>query len=245
MRQIWLVLYPDANLLDIAGPLQVFATASEQAPEPCYEIRVFSRDGGLVRTSCGVELASEPLSAAGDPGGVTLMVAGGHGSDQAMYDGVLTGWLRETGPRAERTASVCTGAFLLAEAGLLSGRRAGTHWDYCERLARDHPDIAVEPDALASSRVVPGTGTRSVGVVIMHELGHLVGLDHVNDTQMIMAPAISTYSTWGAGDLAGLKRVGAGNGCLPTPALPNPGEVSANSLPEDTGLDVISRVDVG
>lgn len=152
-RHIWLLLYPGANLLDIAGPLQVFATATEQAILPCpsapaYAIRLFSREGGLLRTSSGVEIQTESfcLPAAGQH--ITLIAAGGHGSDLAMQDSRLLEWLRALAPLAERVASVCTGAFLLAAAGLLDGRRAATHWDYCGRLAARFPQVRVDAESI-------------------------------------------------------------------------------------------------
>jgi hypothetical protein len=106
-------------------------------------------------------------------------------------------------------------------------------------------NIAVEPDVLGASRVVPGTGVRSVGVVVMHEVAHLVGLDHVNDQEMIMAPAISRYSTWGAGDLTGLQVVGVGDRCRLGPADPNAEALAIDSVPQHPDVDVISRVDAG
>jgi len=153
-RDIWSVLYSGANLLDIAGPLQVFATAAEQAflhrpsTPVAYRVRLLSRDGGLVRTSSGVEIQTERFRLPARRQRVTLIAAGGHGSDAAMQDTRLLEWLRELARGAERMASVCTGAFLLAAAGLLDGRRVTTHWDYCGRLATQFPRVKVEPEAI-------------------------------------------------------------------------------------------------
>lgn len=153
-RDIWLVLYPGANLLDVAGPVQVFATAAEQgtlrnpATSPAYRIRLFSREGGLLRTSSGVDIQTEAFSLPVRRSRITLIVAGGHGSDAAMKDIRLLEWLRALAPVAERVASVCTGVFLLAAAGLLAGRRVATHWDYCRRLAKRFPQLRVEAEAI-------------------------------------------------------------------------------------------------
>jgi transcriptional regulator GlxA family with amidase domain len=79
---------------------------------------------------------------------ITLIVAGGHGSDAATQDTALLEWLRVLAPVSERVASVCTGAFLLAAAGLLEGRRAATHWDHCAQLATRFPRVKVEAEAI-------------------------------------------------------------------------------------------------
>jgi transcriptional regulator GlxA family with amidase domain len=153
-RHIWLLLYPGANFLDVAGPVQVFATASEQAHLRCpstpaaYRIRLFSREGGLIRTSSGIEIQTETFCLPSRGQRVTLIAAGGHGSDIAMKDTDLLEWLRVLAPAAERVASVCTGAFLLAAAGLLDGRRAATHWDYCGRLAALFPQVRVDAESI-------------------------------------------------------------------------------------------------
>jgi transcriptional regulator GlxA family with amidase domain len=183
-RDIWLLLYPEANLLDIAGPVQVFATAAEQAASRwpsapvAYRIRLFSREGGLLRTSSGVEIQTDSFCLPACGQRVTLIAAGGHGSDLAMQDSRLLEWLRALAPLAERVASVCTGAFLLAAAGLLDGRRVATHWDYCGRLAARFPQVGVD----AQSIYVEDTGFwTSAGVtsgldmalaLVERDLGH-------------------------------------------------------------------------
>jgi transcriptional regulator GlxA family with amidase domain len=154
IRQVWFVLYPDANLLDATGPAQVFCTATEQAAllqasaAPAYRTRLFSCDGGPIRTSSGVDLQTEALGLPLCDDCVTLVACGGHGANAAMQDQRLMQWLNAVAARAERVASVCSGAFLLAAAGLLEGRRVVTHWDYCEQLSRQFPGVQVEPDAI-------------------------------------------------------------------------------------------------
>jgi transcriptional regulator GlxA family with amidase domain len=154
LREIWLALYPDANLLDVTGPAQVFCTAQEQAAlqqptaRPAYRIRLLSLEGGPIRTSAGVELQTEPLALPRADQRVTLVVCGGHGSEAAMEDVRLLQWLKAAAPLAERVASVCTGVFVLAAAGLLEGRRVATHWDHCSRLQQRFPRVHVDPDAI-------------------------------------------------------------------------------------------------
>ncbi|WP_424852868.1 GlxA family transcriptional regulator [Streptomyces sp. SAI-170] len=143
-RTVLVVLFDDVQSLDVTGPVEVFAGADTCTPGS-YEIRTASLDGGPVRTSSGLTLV--PDGALTDEAGPDLLVVpGGRGTRRA--DPRLVDWLRRGGPRARRLVSVCTGAILLAEAGLLDGRRATTHWAYCEKLARDHPEIDVDADPI-------------------------------------------------------------------------------------------------
>ncbi|MFI7402149.1 GlxA family transcriptional regulator [Streptomyces sp. NPDC049541] len=143
-RTVLLVLFDGVQSLDVTGPLEVFAGAELHSPGS-YRLRTASLDGAPVRTSSGLTLVPDQ-ALADAPAPHTLLVPGGQGTRRPGRDPRLTGWLRECGPRAERLVSVCTGAILLAEAGLLDGRRATTHWAYCDKLARDHPSVEVDPD---------------------------------------------------------------------------------------------------
>lgn len=143
-RTLLFVLFDGVQSLDLTGPLEVFAGAEQRTPGT-YRIRTASLDGGPVRASSGLTLVpDEALTAAPDPH--TLLVPGGQGT--RAPDPRLIDWLRVHGPHARRLVSVCTGAILLAAAGLLDGRRATTHWAYCDKLARDHPAVTVEPEPI-------------------------------------------------------------------------------------------------
>ncbi|MFJ8538220.1 GlxA family transcriptional regulator [Streptomyces sp. NPDC093591] len=143
-RTVLFVLFDGVQSLDVTGPLEVFTGAEKSAPGT-YRIRTASLDGGPVRASSGLTVVpDDSLAEAPDPH--TLVVPGGEGTRSPRPG--LTDWLREYGPRAERLVSVCTGALLLAGAGLLDGRRATTHWAYCDKLARDHPAVEVDPDPI-------------------------------------------------------------------------------------------------
>ncbi|WSQ13553.1 GlxA family transcriptional regulator [Streptomyces sp. NBC_01231] len=143
-RTVLVVLFDGVQSLDVTGPLEVFAGAEQHTPGT-YRLRTAAMDGDPVRTSSGLTLVpDEALDDAPDPH--TLLVPGGQGTRGP--DRRLTDWLRDHGPRARRLVSVCTGAIRLAEAGLLDGRRATTHWAYCDRLARDHPAVKVDPDPI-------------------------------------------------------------------------------------------------
>lgn len=151
MRTVLMVVFDDVQSLDVTGPLEVFTGANtwrtRHGGGPCYGIRTASLGGRTVRTSSGLRLApDEDLRLFRGPGPDLLIVPGGEGTRRAQPE--LTGWLRAHGRRAGRLVSVCTGAFLLAEAGLLDGRRVTTHWSYCAALAARYPAIDVDPDPI-------------------------------------------------------------------------------------------------
>jgi transcriptional regulator GlxA family with amidase domain len=150
-RTVEIIAFPAVQLLDVAGPLQVFATANElvaaRGEAPLYAVRVVSTGAPNVVTSAGLALAVVPLPPASAKLD-TLLVAGGPGVHAAANNPAVLAWLRGRAKRARRVASVCTGAFLLGAAGLLNERRAATHWRHCAELARRHPAIRVESDPI-------------------------------------------------------------------------------------------------
>ncbi len=149
-RLIDILAFPDVQLLDVAGPLQVFASANVWAVEaglpPPYRVRVIARSSPVM-TNSGVALiaAALPASTASLD---TLVIAGGSGVRQAVEDRTLVRWIASRALRARRVVSICTGAFLAAAAGLLEGRRAVTHWRACDELARSNPSTQVEVDPI-------------------------------------------------------------------------------------------------
>lgn len=151
-RLVVVLAFERVQLLDVAGPLQAFASANEIAHDgggAPYRIVVVSRAGGAVCTSAGLPLVTRPIGSAGGKAQIdTLVVPGGPGVHDALKDGYTVAWVRRQSSAARRVASVCTGAFLLAEAGLLAGRRATTHWKSCARLQQAYPDIRVEHDPI-------------------------------------------------------------------------------------------------
>ena len=139
---IEVLAFPDVQMLDVAGPIQVFAAANERATSPHgrlpYETRVIAPGGAAIRATSGLAFMTEPLPDPAEPLD-TLIVAGGGGVMRAAEDASLVAWVKRRAGAARRTASVCTGAFLLAATGLLDHRRAATHWEYCDELSRRHP----------------------------------------------------------------------------------------------------------
>src|ERR1700744_1975251 len=150
-RVVEMLAFPLVQLLDVTGPLQVFASANDHVAQaggtPPYVLRVVAKGGQGVMDTAGLGIATGPLPRTGMPPD-TLMVAGGPGVDAAAADTVLIDWLRERTKKARRVASVCTGAFLLGASGALNGRRAVTHWSYCAELARRFPAVRVESDPI-------------------------------------------------------------------------------------------------
>jgi transcriptional regulator GlxA family with amidase domain len=184
-RVIEILAFPSVQLLDVTGPLQVFATANDIVAEsggtPPYVIRVVAQGGKGVTASAGLGLAADRLPPK-DTSLDTLIVAGGQGVQAAAADPVLVDWLRARATRARRVASVCTGAFLLAASGLLDGRRAATHWSVCDELARKFPAVHVDPDPIF---VRDGPVWTSAGVtagidlalaLVEQDLGHTLAL---------------------------------------------------------------------
>lgn len=150
-RRIVLVAFDGVQSLDVTGPLEVFAKANQRRPAaPPYEVVLASPAGGEVTTGAGLRLSGlVPLEAvAADVD--TVVVAGGPEAAlrQVIADTDLTGWLQRRAPHVRRIAGVCTGAFVLAAAGFLEGRRATTHWSACDQLAALCPGVRLEPDAI-------------------------------------------------------------------------------------------------
>jgi transcriptional regulator GlxA family with amidase domain len=145
-RTVVIAAFPGIQSLDVTGPLEVFHGAARVVPD-AYDVVVATLDGAPVPATSGITIGGGV--ALGEVGGIdTLLVPGGGGSRSAVADRRLVGWLRERAPSARRVASVCTGAFLLAEAGLLDGRRVSTHWGASDELARAYPSVLVDPEPI-------------------------------------------------------------------------------------------------
>ena len=144
-RLIEVVLFPGFQLLDAAGPITAFEIASRFVPG-AYRLRLVASKAGAVAASSGVSMTAQALSTRTRAD--TLIVVGGDGTREAMANPVLMRALRTAPARTRRIASVCSGAFVLAAAGLLDGRRAATHWRVAAQLARLFPNVRVEPDRI-------------------------------------------------------------------------------------------------
>jgi transcriptional regulator GlxA family with amidase domain len=147
-RSVVIVAYPDVQSLDVSGPAEVFAAASAHGATPPYDLTVVSSSGRQIRATSGLRFVADATVAQHDAPIDTLVVAGGDGTRQAMADQALLAWLRTAADRSRRVTSVCSGALILAAAGLLDGRRATTHWSVCGIMARLYPSVRVDEDRI-------------------------------------------------------------------------------------------------
>ncbi len=150
-RRVVIVAFPDLQPLDAVGPFEVFAGAGRAADglgrSGGYEVTLVSATGAEVFSESGMGLGTVPLPPVGRTID-TLILPGGPGVEAARRDRALMAWIAAVAPSCRRVATVCTGAFLAAAAGLLDGRRVTTHWASAGRLAAEFPSLRVEPDPL-------------------------------------------------------------------------------------------------
>lgn len=153
-KAVYIVAYPGVEIIDVTGPMEVFAFAnyglmqSGLRKQPAYELKVIAAQQGVVQSSCGLQIVADKAYSDVQEGIDTLMVAGTTNIDCLLCDPALQTWIKAIAPKVRRLASVCTGAFLLAETGLLNGLTATSHWMFCERLAKDYPEVNVEADRI-------------------------------------------------------------------------------------------------
>ena len=151
-RRVAMVAFPKVQLLDVVGPLEVLAAGglaeTSRGRGPGYEIEVVGPELGVVRASSGLAVGVD-RSYDDRPDTIdTLIVAGGVGSRAASNDDRILDYVRAAAQKARRVCSVCTGAGVLAAAGLLEGRRVTTHWAFAETLASRYPDLEVDSDSI-------------------------------------------------------------------------------------------------
>lgn len=184
------MLWNGVRMLDLAGPLEVFAVADPSST--LYRIETASVGGHDVTTVRGPTLCVDVALEDVDAGDVdTVVVAGGLAYLAAAEDRVLVAEVRRLAGRARRVSSVCTGAFVLAAAGLLEGRRATTHWARCAELAERYPDIVVDEDAIF---VREGRISTSAGVTAGIDLAlALVEEDHGIELARRVAKALVVF----------------------------------------------------
>jgi transcriptional regulator GlxA family with amidase domain len=145
-RKVLILGFPGIQALDVVGPFEVFTAASVLLGGG-YDVVLSSVDGEPATTPMGLQLAARRLPNPREPVD-TVVLPGGSGVDAARANPEIIGWITAAAATARRIVSVCTGAFLAAEAGLLDGCRATTHWAYAGRLAREFPAIAVDPEPI-------------------------------------------------------------------------------------------------
>ena len=192
-RRVVILVYPGVTLLDATGPAQVFAMIAQvdRGTARPYEIALASRYGGPVTSDTGIALGTTPLEEAASIPIDTLLVAGGMGVFEAAADRALVDWVRNQAARARRTGSTCMGAFLTAAAGLLDGRRAVTHWRWCQELQERHPEVRVESEPIF---VRDGKVWSSAGVTAGIDLAlAMIEEDHGHDLALEVARRLVVF----------------------------------------------------
>ena len=186
-RRIVFTVYKGVSLLDLAGPLEAFRVADAFSPSrngrTMYECTVVSSRGGRVMTADGVELATKSTRSFARKAIDTVVVPGGFQVEDVTRDRALVRWIKNIAPDCKRVCSVCVGSFLLAEAGILDGRRAATHWLHAPLLASRYPAVKVEPDSIfvRDGRVWSSAGVTS-GIdlalaLIEQDLGRKISIE--------------------------------------------------------------------
>jgi len=149
-RKIFFVIFPNYQVLDVAGPMEAFGKANEYAGD--YVITLLAQQAGAIKSSGPVTMVADRSYLEVTKQELvdidTLIICGGEGAQRAAENNQLIGFILQASQQARRTVSICTGAFILAKAGLLDNRRATTHWDSVDLLARDYPEIEVESDPI-------------------------------------------------------------------------------------------------
>lgn len=184
-RRVVMVVYPGIQTLDVSGPVEVFSTANRQSGRDLYRIEVVAAAAEPVRGTSGLAIGVD--RAITDVRGRvdTVMVAGGDGVSTAIFDKRLVAGVRRIATTSRRVTSVCSGAFVLAETGLLDGRRCTTHWSACDQLAARYPALSVDPDPIY---VRDGNVATSAGVTAGMDLAlALVEEDHGRDLALAIA----------------------------------------------------------
>jgi len=160
--KVAMLAFPGVQLLDIAGPIDVFHEAAKQAGVPgAYTFEVISTEAGPIKASNGMSFVADSTLETCSLDIDTLLVAGSPKIREIEGNERISAWLRTQARRVRRVGSVCSGAFLLASAGLLDGRRATTHWNSADRLAASYPSVIVESDRIY---IKDGTTYTSAGV---------------------------------------------------------------------------------
>ncbi|OZI66385.1 GlxA family transcriptional regulator [Bordetella genomosp. 11] len=197
-RLVVMLSYRGANLLDISGPVQAFETAARQAvasgewAAAPYRTVVASETGGPVLTGAGVAIDTVPLAALDGRDIDTLIAPGGSPDGQPVAEPALVRWIAGRAAAARRVCSVCTGTFLLAEAGLLQGLRVTTHWRWAQRLQAMYPGLLVdaEPIFIRQGRIWTSAGV-TAGIdlalaLVEADLGHRTALAAARDMVMFI-----------------------------------------------------------
>lgn len=186
-RRVVVLVFPDFQILDAIGPIEVFNVATrvaevQKSHRPGYRVEVVATRKGAVTSSNGLAVVAEHEIASSRGPIDTLVIAGGMGTRNIVDDRRTIAWIRRAAKRSRRVTSICTGALLLAEAGLLDGKRSATHWAFADELARRYPRIRVESDPiyLKDGRTYTSAGVTSgmdlALAIVEEDLGREIAL---------------------------------------------------------------------
>lgn len=190
-RRVVFLAFDDLQTLDLAGPAEVFATAGFLGASPPYALETVAPGPGPIRSHAGLTIVPDGTLAAVRGTVDTFVVVGGDGVAGLVADPEVLRHIRRIAGRARRVVSVCSGTFALAEAGLLDGRRATTHWVACDLLEQHYPRVEVEPDAIF---VRDGNVYTSAGVTAGIDLClALVEADHGRELALAVARRLVVF----------------------------------------------------
>jgi len=185
-----MIAYEGCQILDVTGPMQMFAGANDELPSPNYDLNLVAPERGPFATSSGMQLVADlalsDMGAANLDSSDTVLLSGGDPGLQAMLEtGDIARFARAAHAQGSRIASICTGTFFLAAAGLIDGRRAATHWASVDRLREFRPSVAVDPEALF---INDGNIWSSAGVTAGIDLAlALIDADHSRAVALAVA----------------------------------------------------------
>lgn len=180
MRRVVIVGPPPVQILDVSGPLEVFSSV------PGYDVQLGNPGSERSLLTNRKIALTEATPIAEITGAIdTLIIAGGPGSETGVYDETFVAWIAEAATRSRRVASICTGTFLLAAAGLIDGKNVVTHWKFCDRLAKDFPRVNVRPEPIF---LKDGSVYTSAGITAGIDLSlSLVEEDHGHEVALNVA----------------------------------------------------------
>ncbi|WP_371365551.1 GlxA family transcriptional regulator [Pseudomonas sp. QL9] len=188
MKTVAVVLYPDVLMLDVSGPMEVFSVANRYLPaEHHYRLLTLAESDAVMCSSCGLRVQAD-LRLEQMPDAVDLLlVPGGPGAYNDRHEG-LSAWLGQAARRVPRYGAICTGTFILGEAGLLDGYRCTTHWNYLKRLADRYPQAQVEAEriyVLDRDLITSGGVTAGIDMALA-----VVAEDHGRDVALEVAKVL-------------------------------------------------------
>lgn len=193
MTTVAILVFPDVQALDVTGPLDVFAEANRFLPaDRCFQLEILGTEPGPLRCSNGLEIRPHRVFSAPGANCDLLLVAGGPSLPERRFDEPLYAWLRDAAHASARFGSICNGAFILARAGLLDGKRVTTHWNDADALSRECPSATVCADRLY---VQDGTLVTSAGVTAGIDMSlYLLAREHGRELALSVAKRLLLFS---------------------------------------------------